>query len=428
MWHKRSSGLQSNLKTTSFHILFVAMLGLLSLISSIGESRAAIDATKIDKSVIRIGNVTNSLTGATKVGTGFFINKNGYAITNNHVISDSDVITGKRITYMFSVINGKLTNKNKIKIIWASKEQDLAIVKVENYSAPPLTLFTGKSAKGEHIYASGYPGAADDWTGQDANFIVSTLTDGIIGRVYTDHWPGHTEKLKLIQHSAQVNHGNSGGPLLNTCNQVVGVNSQSASVMENGSVTGVFFSLHISHVITALKANHITFNSSNSCNPESNTLLKAVLLTVVLAAVMGIFLAGKTPREAIKRDVTKASHKSNTAIPRSHPALLKWCLQMEVNGWPEKRPLELKQLNDAKGLVIGRDANICHFQLADASISGRHCRLKLEQDNLLIEDLNSTNGTIVQGKMLSPFQSVQIHHGDEIRIGNLPVTLVKSRD
>jgi len=398
------------------------------------SSNAEVDFAEVDKSVIRILNIEDAKAGSVATGTGFVVNNDGIVVTNNHVIEGIERWTRKKQLFMLEADEkGGVKAKKKIHVIWSSKEKDIAIVKVEGLKHPALTLFSGKVFKGDSVVADGFPGAADDWTGfNSSDFVKPSITRGVISRVIHQTWNGGSgEKFNIIQHSAQINHGNSGGPLLNVCKQVVGVNTQGASGKEHGSVTGVFFASGIENVIKALKDNNISFKTSSSCNPEGNALLKQGLVMGGIALLMGLLFGIKKPRTIIVekiREVSKINRPSkvNHDDPES-PSSSAWRLSIDVDGWPKKAVLNSKQLKTSKGLIIGRDSNISHCPLKDGSISGRHCRLMLYQGDLYIEDLNSSNGTMVNGKELKPFESVQVSSGDKIEIGNLQATLVKSR-
>jgi len=102
-----------------------------------------------------------------------------------------------------------------------------------------------------------------------------------------------------------------------------------------------------------------------------------------------------------------------------------WCLNVDCDRGCDLKTLDVEQMSDTKGLVIGRDGNISHCPIKDPSISSRHCRLMLAEGVLYIEDLNSTNGTILNGEEVEPFQPTQIEHGDELLIGDIKALLVK---
>lgn len=72
-----------------------------------------------------------------------------------------------------------------------------------------------------------------------------------------------------------------------------------------------------------------------------------------------------------------------------------------------------------QGLTVGRYPGLVDAVLADAHVSRRHLRVRWSGKGFEVEDLNSSNGTIVNGKQLEPFQLHQLGTGDLIRIGRL---------
>jgi serine protease Do len=151
------------------------------------------------------------------VGSGFIIESNGFILTNAHVIEGATTI------YV------TLTDKRefKAKLIGADKRTDVALVKIEATGLPRLTI--GDSSKvrvGEWVLAIGSPFG-----------LENTVTAGIVSAKSRDTG----DYLPFIQTDVAVNPGNSGGPLLNTRGEVVGINSQIFS--RSGGYMGISFAI-----------------------------------------------------------------------------------------------------------------------------------------------------------------------------------------
>jgi S1-C subfamily serine protease len=143
------------------------------------------------------------------LGSGFVIDKAGHIVTNYHVVEGADDIK----------VSFSNQDTVKAKVVGTDPSTDLAVLRVnENASAlTPLTLGDSDRIEvGDEVVAIGNPFGLDRTATAG---IVSALQRGITApNGYTiDH---------AIQTDAPINHGNSGGPLLNTRGQVVGVNSQ----------------------------------------------------------------------------------------------------------------------------------------------------------------------------------------------------------
>lgn len=153
------------------------------------------------------------------VGSGFIISADGYIMTNAHVIEGADEV------YV------TMTDKReyKAKIIGTDKRTDVALVKIEGSNLPRLAF--GDSAKlrvGEWVIAIGSPFG-----------LENTVTAGIISAKSRDTG----DYLPLIQTDVAVNPGNSGGPLVNSRGEVIGINSQIYS--RSGGYMGISFAVPI---------------------------------------------------------------------------------------------------------------------------------------------------------------------------------------
>ena len=156
------------------------------------------------------------------LGSGFVIDKEGFILTNNHVVEKTDEI---KVTL--------LDNKEfDAKIIGRDPKTDLALIQIEaDQSLEPLTL--GDSDKlevGEWVVAIGNPFGLDH-----------TVTAGIVSAKYRRIGTGSYDNF--IQTDASINPGNSGGPLLDTKGDVVGINS--AIYSGSGGSIGIGFAIPI---------------------------------------------------------------------------------------------------------------------------------------------------------------------------------------
>ena len=157
------------------------------------------------------------------VGSGFIISDDGYVLTNAHVVEGADEVT---VT---------LTDRRefKAKVLGADRRSDVALLKVSAGNLPYLrTGDSGKIRVGEWVIAIGSPFNLDN-----------TVTAGIISAKSRDTG----EYLPLIQSDVAVNPGNSGGPLINMRGEVIGINSQIATL--SGAYNGISFAVPIDEVM-----------------------------------------------------------------------------------------------------------------------------------------------------------------------------------
>ena len=153
------------------------------------------------------------------VGSGFIIESNGLILTNAHVVEGATTI------YV------TLTDKRefKAKLLGMDKRTDVAVVKIDARDLPKLPLGDSSRVRvGEWVLAIGSPFG-----------LENTVTAGIVSAKSRDTG----DYLPFIQTDVAVNPGNSGGPLLNTAGQVIGINSQIFS--RSGGYMGISFAIPI---------------------------------------------------------------------------------------------------------------------------------------------------------------------------------------
>lgn len=89
---------------------------------------------------------------------------------------------------------------------------------------------------------------------------------------------------------------------------------------------------------------------------------------------------------------------------------------------------ETELANAYLGLSVGRHPALCERVLADDGVSRRHFRIGVADGKLFIEDLNSLNGTAVDGRDITPFQPVPLAIGQEIRAGRTSLVVARLDD
>lgn len=154
---------------------------------------------------------------ATSMGSGFILNSDGYVITNHHVIEGAQNIT--------VIMNDSQNTEVEATLIGSDSISDIAVLKLnntENISIIPVELGdSDKLVVGESVVAIGCPAGIE---------FIGTVTDGIVSAInrnveITDSYGKVQKTMTLIQTNATINKGNSGGPLINSKGQVVGINT-----------------------------------------------------------------------------------------------------------------------------------------------------------------------------------------------------------
>lgn len=86
-------------------------------------------------------------------------------------------------------------------------------------------------------------------------------------------------------------------------------------------------------------------------------------------------------------------------------------------------PLGNALLKSKEGLVIGRSSQVCHAQIKDPTVSRRHLRCRIARGDLMVEDLNSAAGTLVDGTRIKPFRPVKLRLRQPLTLGATSLTL-----
>ncbi|KAF1695727.1 DegQ family serine endoprotease [Pseudoxanthomonas koreensis] len=164
------------------------------------------------------------------VGSGFIISPDGYILTNHHVVDGAESITVR------------LSDRRELtaRLVGSDETYDVALLKVDGKGLPSLRQGGSSAIKpGQWVVAIGSPRGLDQ-----------SVTAGIVSAVGRTGGPGQ-QYVPFIQTDVAINRGNSGGPLLNTSGEVVGINSQILS--NSGGYMGVSFAIPMDLAMRAVE-------------------------------------------------------------------------------------------------------------------------------------------------------------------------------
>jgi len=153
-------------------------------------------------------------------GTGFIITKDGFIVTNKHVIIDSEA------DYTVLMNDGK---KYAAKVLASDPIIDIAILKISAVNLPTVELGDSANLKvGQSVIAIG------NALGEFRNTVSTGVISGLARSVTAaGAGIGSEQLINVIQSDASINPGNSGGPLLNIAGQVIGINTAMAQGAQN---------------------------------------------------------------------------------------------------------------------------------------------------------------------------------------------------
>jgi serine protease Do len=206
-------------------------------------------ARDVSTLVKQIGEAVVQVKTPGGLGSGFFINDEGYLITNFHVIEGETEISVE----VYHQTDGQLDRETyrAVKIIAINKFHDLALLHIEDKNAPRFKAITLGSSDalnvGDGVFAIGSPLGLERTVTQG---ILSTKTRQLEGELY-------------LQTSTQINPGNSGGPLFNLAGEVVGVTNMKITFGE-----GLGFAIPVELVKSFLDhRDAFAYSTDNPNNP-----------------------------------------------------------------------------------------------------------------------------------------------------------------
>lgn len=429
-------------KRRAYVVELKCLIGLFIAICCVDALVAQDVFTKADKSVVRIVVGKNGKWGS---GTGFVVGQGGVVVTNNHVVEDGD----KFIVLSKHAARGP---QFRATVIWISPDYDLALLKVAGLDLAPLVIAENIPEKGSPVTTIGYPGAADSSLEVDMNDLAeSTFTQGIVGRIITTSYSKGERKQTVLQHSAAVNSGNSGGPLLDACGRVVGVNTAKAlgqiiGRVETGAAVdqadSIYFASHVAVLLDSLKRQGVTaLVAGAGCVPGGSSAVAAsvsppivppvqpdwylptAMVAALLAAFAALFVALRRAT-VIQETFTQFKRRTGPRAPTpdSAPRDTHWILRGHDT---RNRVVELVvsvALLEKGPLIIGREALRCQLAIDDTSISRQHARLSLKAGRLQVVDLGSTNGTWIAAEAVTT-NPITLRRGQTLTLGNVVLTI-----
>lgn len=161
------------------------------------------------------------------IGTGIILSDNGYILTNQHLAKNKN-----------SKVTVTLDDGNAVqgKVIWVEKNLDLAIIKIEEKNLTPADLGDSSNLKiGENVIAIGNPLGLEF-----QRSVTSGIISGLNRSIMFEENGNNIFMEDLIQTDASINSGNSGGPLINSNGEVIGINTVKITTAE-----GIGFALPI---------------------------------------------------------------------------------------------------------------------------------------------------------------------------------------
>ena len=359
----------------------------------------------------------------------------GFVVSPKKVLTNWHVTEGGSKHY---VISKQTSDPIPAHVIWLEPELDLAVLQVEELTQPAVTLTGRDLKKGETVWAIGYPKVSDL---SKKTSLSATLNRGVISNFHHEPWDRviptrpRGRAVEIIQHDAAINSGNSGGPLLDDCGRVVGVNTAG-----HPSAHGSFLAVRITESFKMLRASGVDFKLDNdeTCtdtfpNYERPWVLWVLLVFLLALLFFGVFrrrerLFGQREKNLQEKVLGKEDAIDNFTSTEHHQE--EWMLAFTDPSRPESdrlvNVLESRDAVEHGGVVFGRHPELVDELIEHPTVSRRHARFFWERRRCFIEDLNSYRGTTVNNLRLKPFEPRALNPKDRIALGAIIIVVDKA--
>lgn len=410
--------------------LLLALALLLSLAPPCEAAEEEIIA-EARKGVVRV-LADNLDAGYINSGSGFGVGKAGeetnYFVTNWHVVTGENGAVEPNVYILLSndavvIESGKVhldyTQMIRCQVIYAADQYpDVAILKAER-KVPGRVALPLRSSRdvtpATKVYSLGYPASADT-----SSVVLDTASSFYYADVESVHINGGVvSKLDAfsffgdtycLEHDAHINHGNSGGPLVDEKGYVVGINTYGldkdafANASENQkdyyNITPddfLNYSVFIDYAMDYLNQLGIEYDYLGGESSAFPVVPVAIGLAVAAVLVIVLVVLKK------KKPGTPSPVDTGLRVQYDPNAML-----------PGKRYVISGTLR------FGRapDCNV-RYNSDAPGISGHHCEIFVENGQVLIRDLNSSHGTFVNGNRIPANQPVPLAEGASVCLGGM---------
>ena len=347
--------------------------------------------------------VTSESESGTYDGTGFAIGTPGepvrYIVTNYHVIDNVDIEGGEICVYFSAAANNYMTAE----LYWRNSAKDIAVLRLpeETTLRTALVLCPMESINLDDTFtALGYPGianAGNDFIKYDKEDIV--ITRGAISK------STRVEGRDVYLIDIAISNGSSGGPLVNSKGEVVGINTFGYSDDDDKAN----YAIAIDELIYSINRKTIPVTLSTDVQAETTTkIIIAVCVVVVAIVIIVVIILVSRSKKKNKKSVIKADSVEFVLLG--------------VGGSMDKREFVIP----TRGISIGRDTGRCTvvYPMEEPGISGLHCTTIPTADGLLLKDENSSYGTFYNNQKMAPGASAILKNGERFYLAEVKNTFL----
>ena len=342
----------------------------------------------------------------TKYGTGFAIGKPGepveYIVTNNHVVNGE---TNKIAVVAFDLASNEAVQAS---IFFSDAKKDLAVLKLPKPTElrQAMVLCPMEDVNPDDTFAAlGYPGnQVTDWPRYNTDDI--TITKGGIKKA------DRLFDMDVYMLDLTITHGNSGGPLVNSEGEVVGINTF--------AVSGENYAIAIDELLRV-----IDDRIPVTLHGEINWIIivGAAVLVAIIALVLVLVLVNKKKKDDDVVEVSVVDEGPVYGVPMPDPTPA----PAPAPAGPSARliahggTLNGKRFNVSGSIKIGRDSARCQlaFPVSTQGVSGVHCEVAFDGKVCYVKDLGSSYGTFtIDGQKLAANAPKILKSGDKFYLAS----------
>lgn len=387
-------------------------------------------------------------------GTAFKVQDPSTVVTNYHVVQDAASIA---LVYWR---DGRLVEA-EARVDIADQARDIAILKtIGTLPGKPLAIAQYSPAPGSEAWALGFPGAADALFGQIRtveDFLGKLASDPSISQPTRTYGTIASERqrnrITYLQHQAPLNPGSSGGPLIDACGVVIGINT--LALVNANSVFGAVSSRELIDTMRTRTATTDVVQRRCWIGLEPRyamyTFAAAALIAIIVGTIVLLFLFVRRPARTIGParagraemvgrspppkviDITPIPLDFGSGVvdraadpPRPRPdppAVAHRSATLRLVPLAGGAAVELP-VEDGKSLLVGRGSE-CTLVINEPTISRLHCKLEIgPAGRVIVHDLESGNGTRINGARV---KSGELTAGDQIAFGSMEFMLDRAR-
>lgn len=369
--------------------LCFAMFGLAAPRAAAADNGKVTTAREAADGVVLVSSESYSTSA---YGTGFAIGTPGepvrWIVTNYHVVDNAAEEDGSIVVYFSAAANNYMVAE----LYWYSESKDIAVLRLPEPTTmrTALVLCPMEDVDMDDTFtALGYPSIAlegNDYVKFDKDDIV--VTRGVISKSTRVG----SQDVYLID--ITISSGNSGGPLVNSKGEVVGINTFRYSDSEDKAN----YALAIDELIYSVNRNVIPMTLTTELEAEASAMtiviICAVVFVIAVVAILVIVLMGKKKK--------KAPAAANSGVTE--------LVLVGAGGSMDKKEFVIP----AGGISIGRDGSRCTvvYPMEEPGISGLHCTITVSGGAVLLKDEGSSYGTFYNNQKLPAGSAQRVQSGE----------------